>query len=534
MRAPVKLLNSDLLASVNTGRLASLSLLLAAGILLMAANDARAELRAGAAKLEITSETPTIQVNDPLYARALVFDDGKTMAVIVSVDVALMWRPAVDRTKAHVEKQLGIPPDRLMLCATNNHHDRGQITANFDQRIAAVIKNAMKRMEPVKIGAGHTREERISISRRSFLKNGQERVNRRGVPSPQNELVQDIGPFDPEVGILRVNRMDGRPRAVLYNFSAHAESGVPGDMVTADYPGFASQVIEKSLGGEAIALFVQGACGDINPIRYKDMNLPFASELYGSLLGATVLMQLPAIEVREAGPLRMTSRTIQLPLRRMKEDVLDWIKDMTARQEEILQYFTGIGCGTQGSGTSLNSDAFLPLYLTHLLNPQYPAFYADAYIQEEKLGKQDLRSLDKYNRAAVAKYREHMRLLDELIELRANLHIMEDHAKRTEHGPVSSEVQGLQIGSFVLISYEGDMYVQAGLNIKAMSPWEHTYIANCANGYNKYSPDKKTYEGRYFGACEAKLSPEWYDIYVSAVKDVMGTLRQEKAKDKRR
>lgn len=111
--------------------------------------------------------------------------------------------------------------------------------------------------------------------------------------------------------------------------------------------------------------------------------------------------------------------------------------------------------------------------------------------------------------------------------MRAHLHILEEYAQRKVHGPVSSEVQGLRIGPFVLIGYEGDLFVQVGLDIKQRSPWEHTYIANCANGYNKYSPDKQAYETRGFGSCEAMLSPEWYDIYMSAVNDVMARLNRE-------
>jgi hypothetical protein len=60
----------------------------------------------------------------------------------------------------------------------------------------------------------------------------------------------------------------------VYSFACHPILGVNGDGNTADIAGFASHVIEETLGEGTIALFVQGCGGDINPIRYKDVNHP--------------------------------------------------------------------------------------------------------------------------------------------------------------------------------------------------------------------------------------------------------------------
>jgi hypothetical protein len=75
-----------------------------------------------------------------------------------------------------------------------------------------------------------------------------------------------MGPMDPEIGVLRVDRNDGRPLAVVFNFAGHPYGGVPSGGVTADFPGFACRVIEEALGHGVVALFLQGAAGDITPI----------------------------------------------------------------------------------------------------------------------------------------------------------------------------------------------------------------------------------------------------------------------------
>ena len=57
--------------------------------------------------------------------------------------------------------------------------------------------------------------------------------------------------------------------AVLCHFACHPIMNPPSKGNSADYPGFASKVIEDALGGGALAFFVQGCGGDINPVRYK-------------------------------------------------------------------------------------------------------------------------------------------------------------------------------------------------------------------------------------------------------------------------
>ena len=72
---------------------------------------------------------------------------------------------------------------------------------------------------------------------------------------------------------------------------------------------------------------------------------------------------------------------ILLPVRK---DVSEHIDTLEAQKETILKYFTGIGCGSHGAGTSLNFKAFLPLYIKYMMNPEYPSYYSYRYLQEKK------------------------------------------------------------------------------------------------------------------------------------------------------
>ncbi len=90
----------------------------------------------------------------------------------------------------------------------------------------------------------------------------------------EDQIVEIAESFDPEIGILRLDRTNGSTLAVLYNFAIHPYTGVPNRGVTASTPGFASKIIEENIGNDVISLFINGAAGDITPILYKDVNAP--------------------------------------------------------------------------------------------------------------------------------------------------------------------------------------------------------------------------------------------------------------------
>ena len=101
-------------------------------------------------------------------------------------------------------------------------------------------------MTPVKVGEGSGYENRITMNRTLRLKNGKHWTIRHSNPCPPDEDVAEVGPIDPEIGILRVDRIDGRPLAVVYNFSCHPLFGDAKGSVTANFPGVASKVIEDN------------------------------------------------------------------------------------------------------------------------------------------------------------------------------------------------------------------------------------------------------------------------------------------------
>ena len=259
---------------------------------------AAAELRAGAAKVDITN-TQAGPVNDPLYVKALVLSDGTTTAAIITVDavsigeIGTIGNDFLPKVRSRLDKELGIKPANVLVNASHCH---GVVCADVDQRTIQAVKDAMRNLVLVKVGAGVGHENRIMVNRRMKLKNGKEADVRHAYSLPPDDQVAEVGPVDPEIGILRLDRLDGRTLAVVYQFACHPIQGVPGARNTADVSGFASRVIEDNLSEGTVALFLQGCGGDINPVFYKDVDHPRSAEPLGNMLGLSTLQAVRKIQ----------------------------------------------------------------------------------------------------------------------------------------------------------------------------------------------------------------------------------------------
>lgn len=93
-------------------------------------------------------------------------------------------------------------------------------------------------------------------------------------PRASDDLVEPAGPTDPGVSVISIQSREGRPIALLANYSLHYVGGVGGGHVSADYFGaFASQ-IERLLGAERldppfVGMLSNGTSGNINNIDFR-------------------------------------------------------------------------------------------------------------------------------------------------------------------------------------------------------------------------------------------------------------------------
>ncbi len=474
---------------------------------LLCSSSADAELLAGVAKVDVTDMSAG-PVNDRMYVRALVLKQGETMAAIVTVDaVAIGEIGPIDNNylpsvRASVEQKLGIAAANVMVNASHCH---GRVVAAVDKLTIEAITTAANNLVPVDVGVGRGHEDRIQENRRLKLNSGREIDVRQAYSMPPDDEVKSVGPIDPEIGVLRLDRPDGTTLAVLYNFACHPIQGAPGGGNTADITGFSSAVIENNLDEGTVALFIQGCGGDINPAFYKEVHMPRSAEPLGNMLGLSTLKAVRQVQCKADDRLTMLNETIELP----RADLAERINLLDDEKERLLRSL---------GGTTLNLKTFLPLIVKYNLSADFPSYYSHSYLNEETLGRNHLTKLDADNRQAMDQYIRNIHTMEQLTRLQTNLRLLQKHqahyvaaGKRT----VDVELVGLRIGDFVMVTSPGELVVQIGLNLKNVSPHEHTFVAGYTNGYIYYAPTAEQLNNRG-GAQEDSdciLAPEWQQIF---------------------
>lgn len=243
---------------------------------------AAGELKAGVARVEITPSAlmpmygysnrkcgPANGTHDPLFAKALVLEAGGSRMAVVTADVGSL---VSDNLRRDVASKLDIPV--LLLSASHTHsapaflpfgsapassEEAKSYLAELERKIFGAIEKASQSMFPARLGVGKGSLQ-LGYNRLLLREDGRARAlfdNLERVP---------YGPVDPELVLLRVEDADGRAKALLVHYAAHAVVlGPTSCKYSADYPGVVQSVVERELEGTQV-MFVQGGAGDINPL----------------------------------------------------------------------------------------------------------------------------------------------------------------------------------------------------------------------------------------------------------------------------
>lgn len=285
----------------------------------MAAQAAEPGLRAGAYAADITPRqwpvrlignfglTLASKAHDPLHARAVVLDDGRTKLAIVLVDSCYVPRALYDSAKKRAAAATGIPAANMLMAATHTHSgppsrvSRASVSASeapaeaqgpeaayvklLEDQIVESVVQAHKRLQPAEIGWAVRQEPEHLNNRRWWMTPGSIPPNpfgettdkvRMNPPRGSKDLIKPAGPVDPGFTVVSVRSTAGAPIALLGNYSLHYVGGVPNNQVSADYFGeFARQVAQRlGAGPDFVGILSNGTSGDVNNIDFRSAQSP--------------------------------------------------------------------------------------------------------------------------------------------------------------------------------------------------------------------------------------------------------------------
>jgi neutral ceramidase len=250
-----------------------------AGLALTASARA-AGLKAGVAKVEITPpvgekmwgysarKEPAQGVLDPLYARVLVIEAGEKKLGLVVLDLGRTFGPAnIERLRAAARQSSGI--SYLLVQATHTHSGPVILDEYAPNAVPAWETAALEKISrAIDEAAKHTVEARLGFGHgEAYIGYNRVRVNPDGTVTMfwRNPTRVPTAPVDPTVSVLRVDTAEGKPLAILVNYSCHpVVFGADNLQYSADFPGVMTKTVEEAMGGEPLCFFLQGAPGDIN------------------------------------------------------------------------------------------------------------------------------------------------------------------------------------------------------------------------------------------------------------------------------
>ncbi len=221
--------------------------------------------------------TPAVGVHDPLYASALVVEDGNERAAIVSADLISLPTDLVNSIRAEISAQIGVGVSAVMLHCTHTHGGpnigtfrcMGDRSIAYEEmllrKIVGVAVEAASELRPARLTYGEAPVQ-IGVNRR-------ERGGARGARIGHNYR----GPVCSLVQTLCVSSLEGRTFAMLFSHACHPTTmGRENLKFTGEWPGAATATLKRRFAQDgpangvevdALPIALQGCSGDINPIR---------------------------------------------------------------------------------------------------------------------------------------------------------------------------------------------------------------------------------------------------------------------------
>jgi neutral ceramidase len=236
-------------------------------------------------------------------------------------------------------EKTGIPVDRMLISATHTHTAPcvyGVLGTDPDDAYAALlpgkvvegIERAYKNLAPARIGWAMGADPTNVFCRRFLMKPGTARTNpftgkqndqAQMNPGHQNpNAIKPTGPADPDVAVVSIQTRDGRPLALVSNYSTHYAGSTP---ISADYFAVFCAEIEKRIGAENldppfVAMLSNGTSGDANCHDFTQPRREFDRFTVGRDVADAAFQAYQTIQYYDWVPLVMDEARLTLKVRK--------------------------------------------------------------------------------------------------------------------------------------------------------------------------------------------------------------------------
>ena len=273
-------------------------------------------------------------VHDPLYIRAIAFQEER-LAVVLVVDIVGLFQEKCAEIREFVAEKLGVEKKDIFISCTHTHtgpvaNDSVELSAEDEPVnepfVAALPHYALSAAqgavadlkEAVVLGA-QSELENISFVRRFRMKDGSVRTN----PGRKNaDVVGPMTPADETIRLIRFVR-EGADEILLINFQVHPDvMNTKG--YSADYPGIVCNTLERALPGTK-CIYFNGTAGDLNHIDIKAPEWdpctgPGQSTHMGYSIAGKILSMYTKSRPLQTGPVCTNEKIVTIQLKAPEPD----------------------------------------------------------------------------------------------------------------------------------------------------------------------------------------------------------------------
>ncbi|MDP6039007.1 MAG: hypothetical protein QGG64_10680, partial [Candidatus Latescibacteria bacterium] len=378
-----------------------------------------------------------------------VLDDGEMQWVLLSLDLIGIDGEQVAQVRAGVEAQTGIPGAHVMVCCSHTHS--GPVMPSSDPRrdplgeaeVQEIPARVLVLVDALVGAVSQAFEARESVQLR-FISGQLE-----GWSQNRRRVAQGGIPVDLGVRGMLLTGAEGHPKVVVVNYACHPTvMGSKNLIVSAEYPGAMARLVESVYPGCA-ALFVNGACANLNPNWFKLESNSFTTiSRMGQALGGEVIRA-----VNTALATEIAEHDVTLGADELQEFLPLWEQPGEEEAFALLEK-------QQNLLERAKAGAF----------PQNPFPFWHSMSVDENLSVQMAESY-------VAWAEKLVRLADVQVRVEAP----------------RVEVQALRIGRGGIVSMPGEIFMELGVQIKEAFPNQPVMVAGYTNGSVGYIPTQEAF-----------------------------------------
>ena len=215
---------------------------------------------------------PAEKILDPLFVKAMVFDNGKECFAFVVCDAVELYRKHTVEICHRVAEKVDIKEENISVSVTHSHtagptwtwessyyEDEKYTEMLVSQSVEAVCE-AYAARKNARISTAVGMLSGVAFVRRFYLIDGSFAMN----PDPALVKCPETEPDETFI-LMKVEYEDGETAAFIENFALHADS-VGGNVISGDYPGVVARLVREKYGESVHNVFINSAAGDVNHI----------------------------------------------------------------------------------------------------------------------------------------------------------------------------------------------------------------------------------------------------------------------------